>query len=143
MGIIYGLINMAVAYWFFNAAISVRKPAFKWAGIGAVIFLLCLFTGNIAVKQIQGSVQSSNIDQMIEKGYVPSSESKTNVRRQQKKVKGITFMAVVNDLFPLILAILVVAFVRAKVLLGVGFKESLQKNSGKEKLVDIGNKDQE
>lgn len=142
MGIIYGLINMAVAYWFFNAATSVRKPAFKWAGIGAVIFLLCLFAGNMAVKQIQSSVQSSNIDKMIEKGYTPSSDSNRNVRRQTKKVKGITFMAVVNDLFPLILAILVVAFVRAKILLGVGFKDSLLK-SGAEKIVDIGQKDQE
>ncbi len=136
MGIIYGLINIFVANWFFSSAKSVKKPGIKWAAIGGVTFLLFIFSGNIVVREIQTSIQSSNVEKLVEKGYVASKKSNQNMYRQTKS-KEITFLAVFNDLFPLVLAMSVIVFIRAKFILGIGVIESMKKRAVQDKSLDI------
>lgn len=130
MGIINGLVSIFVSYWFYNTAISVKKPALKWAAIGFGIFLAIKLVGYWGIASVQTSAQSAQIDSLIEKGYQPTEHSKRKVFLQNNQPMDLTFLAVISDILPMILAVIGAAFVRAKFILGTGIMASLKKGSG-------------
>ena len=75
MGVIFGIINIIVAVWFYSSAASVKKQAIMWAVIGGLSFLVFKFLGYSMIGFIQGSLDQANIGDLIDKGYSQSENS--------------------------------------------------------------------
>jgi len=125
MGVIFGIINIIVAVWFFSSAASVKKQALMWAAIGGISFLAFKFIGYSTIGYLQGSIDQAFIGDLVEQGYVASERSavelSSEVSDDQSMVLGIFY-----EFFPLMIALLGVSFMRAKLILGMGFIASLK-----------------
>ena len=69
MGVIYGLINILVAVWFYSSAVSVKKQAVLWAVIGGLSFMAFKFLGYSLISTLQESLDDARktIDKLVEK----------------------------------------------------------------------------
>ena len=125
MGVIFGIINIIVAVWFYSSAASVKKQAIMWAVIGGLSFLVFKFLGYSMIGFIQGSLDQANIGDLVDKGYSQSENSSSELSSETAGDQS-TFLGIFYEFFPLIVALLGVAFIRAKFILGMGFIASLK-----------------
>lgn len=125
MGVIFGIINIIVAIWFFSSAASVKKQTLMWAVIGALSFLAFKFLGYSIIGMLQGSIDQSNLGDLTAQGYVATERSAAALSSEtfddQSMILGIFY-----EFFPLILALLAVSFIRGKFILEMGFIDSLK-----------------
>lgn len=125
MGIIFGIINIMVAVWFFSSAASVKKQAIMWAAIGGLSFLAFKFLGYSMIGMLQGSLDQSVISDLVDQGYTQTERSTFELSKEtfddQSAAAGILF-----EFFPLILALFGVSFIRAKYILGMDYIASLK-----------------
>ena len=125
MGIIFGIINIMVAVWFFSSAASVKKQAIMWAAIGGLSFLAFKFLGYSMIGMLQGSLDQSIISDLVDQGYTQTERSTFELSKEtfddQSAAAGILF-----EFFPLILALFGVSFIRAKYILGMDYIASLK-----------------
>jgi len=124
MGVIFGIINIIVAVWFFSSAASVKKQALMWAAIGGISFLFFKFFGYSMIGLLQGSLDQAILSDLVDQGYTATENSagelSSETSDEQSIVTGIFY-----EFFPLIVALLGVSFIRAKFILGMGFIASL------------------
>ena len=125
MGVILGIINIIVAVWFYSSAASVKKQAIMWAVIGGLSFLVFKFLGYSMIGFIQGSLDQANIGDLIDKGYSQSENSAGELSSETAGDQS-TFAGIFYEFFPLIVALFGVSFIRAKLILGMGFIASLK-----------------
>ncbi len=125
MGIIFGIINIMVAVWFFSTAASVKKQAIMWAAIGGISFIAFKFLGYAMIGMLQGSLDQSIISDLVDQGYTQTERSTFELSKEtfddQSTATGILF-----EFFPLILALFGVSFIRAKFILGMDYVASLK-----------------
>jgi len=125
MGVIFGIINIIVAIWFFSSAASVKKQALMWAAIGGLSFLVFKFLGYSMIGFLQGSLDQAIISDLVDQGYSPTDRSSGELSSEtfgdQSTAAGIFY-----EFFPLIVALLGVSFIRAKFILGMGYIASLK-----------------
>jgi len=125
MGIIFGIINIMVAVWFFSSAASVKKQAVMWAIIGGLSFIVFKFLGYSMIGMFQGTLDQSIINDLVDQGYTQSERSTFELSKEtfddQSTAAGIFY-----EFFPLILALLGVSFIRAKYILGMDYIASLK-----------------
>ena len=125
MGVIYGLINILVAVWFYSSAVSVKKQAIMWAVIGGISFIAFKFLGYSLISMLQGSLDQASLSILSDQGYVQTEGSAENLSNEtfddQSTAAGIFY-----EFFPLIVALLGVSFIRAKFILGMGYIDSLK-----------------
>ena len=125
MGVIFGIINIIVAIWFFSSAASVKKQAVMWAVIGGISFLTFKFLGYSMIGMLQGALDQSIISDLSELGYSATERSAGELSSEtfddQSTVVGIFY-----EFFPLIIALLGVSFIRAKFILGMDYVASLK-----------------
>jgi hypothetical protein len=125
MGIIFGIINIMVAVWFFSTAASVKKQAIMWAAIGGISFIAFKFLGYSMIGMLQGSLDQSIISDLVDQGYTQTERSTFELSKEtfddQSTAAGILF-----EFFPLILALFGVSFIRAKFILGMDYIASLK-----------------
>ncbi len=125
MGVIFGIINIFVAIWFFGSAASVKKQALMWAIIGGLSFLAFKFLGYSMIGMLQGSLDQASLSDLIDQGYSQTDNSagelSSETAAEQSTILGILF-----EFFPLLVALLGVAFIRAKFILEMGFIDSLK-----------------
>jgi len=129
MGVIFGIINILVAVWFFSSAASVKKQALMWAAIGGISFLVFKFLGYSMIGYLQGALDQALIGDLIDQGYTASersvSELSSETSDEQSMLVGIFY-----EFFPLMVALLGVSFIRAKLILGMGYIPSLKHKTG-------------
>lgn len=128
MGVIFGIINIIVAVWFFSSAASVKKQALMWAAIGGISFLVFKFVGYSMIGFLQGSLDQAIISDLVDQGYVASERSAGELSSETSANQS-TAAGIFYEFFPLILALLGVAFIRAKFILSMGFIDSLKHKS--------------
>ncbi len=125
MGIIFGIINILVAVWFFSSAASVKKQAVMWAIIGGLSFIFFKFLGYSMIGLLQGALDQNIIDDMADQGYIQSERSTFELSKEtfddQSTAVGILF-----EFFPLFLALFGVSYIRAKFILGMEYIASLK-----------------
>lgn len=125
MGIIFGIINIMVAVWFFSSAVSVKKQAVMWAIIGGLSFIFFKFLGYSMIGLLQGALDQNIINDLTDQGYIQTERSTFELSKEtfddQSLAAGIIF-----EFFPLILALFGVSFIRAKFILGMDFITSLK-----------------
>ncbi len=125
MGVIFGIINIGVAIWFFSSAASVKKQAIMWAIIGGISFLVFKVVGYSMIGYLQGSLDQAILSDLVDQGYAQTDNSagelSSETSDQQSTIAGIFF-----EFFPLIVALLGVSYIRAKFILGMGFVASLK-----------------
>jgi len=125
MGVIFGIINILVAVWFFASASSVKKQTLMWAAIGGISFLVFKFLGYSMIGMLQGALDQAQLGDLIDKGYTVSETSarelSSETSEDQSSAAGIFY-----EFFPLLLALLGVSFIRAKFILGMDYIASLK-----------------
>lgn len=125
MGVIFGIVNIIVAVWFYSSAVSVKKQAIMWAVIGGLSFLTIKFLGYSLISILQESLDQASLSDLSDQGYVPSERSAENLSNEtfdnQSTAAGIFY-----EIFPLIVALLGVSYIRAKFILGMGYIDSLK-----------------
>ncbi len=125
MGVIFGIINILVAVWFFSSAVSVKKQAVMWAIIGGLSFICFKFLGYSMIGFLQGSLDQNIISDLVDQGYIQSEKSTRELSNEtydeQSIIAGIFF-----EFFPLIVALLGVSFIRAKFILSMDYIPSLK-----------------
>ena len=125
MGVIFGIVNIVVAVWFYSSAVSVKKQAIMWAVIGGLSFLVFKYLGYSLVAMLQDTMDQSTLDDLSDKGYVQTERSadelSSEVSDEQSTTAGIFY-----EFFPFIVALLGVSFIRAKFILGMGYIDSLK-----------------
>ncbi len=125
MGVIFGLVNIIVAVWFYSSAVSVKKQAIMWAVIGGISFIAFKFLGYSLISILQESLDQANLSNLSDQGYVQTESSVDNLSNEtfddQSTAAGIFY-----EFFPLIMALLGVSFIRAKFILGLGYIDSLK-----------------
>ena len=125
MGVIFGIINIIVAIWFFSSAASVKKQAVMWAAIGGISFLVFKFFGYSMIGMLQGSLDQAILSDLADSGYSPTERSAGELSSEtfddQSTVAGIFY-----EFFPLLVALLGVSFIRAKFILGMDYIASLK-----------------
>jgi len=125
MGVIFGIINIIVAIWFFSSAASVKKQAVMWAAIGGISFLMFKFLGYSMIGYLQGSLDQAMISDLVDQGYSPTERS-TNALSSETADDQSTLAGIFYEFFPLIVALFGVSFIRAKFILGMGYIASLK-----------------
>lgn len=125
MGVIFGIINIIVAVWFFSSAKSVKKQAIMWAFIGGLSFLAFKFLGYSTIGLLQDTLDQTNLSDLVDQGYIQTersvSELSSETANNQSSILGVFY-----EFFPLIVALLGVTFIRAKFILGMGYIASLK-----------------
>lgn len=125
MGVIFGIINIIIAIWFFSSAASVKKQALMWTVIGGLSFLVFKFLGYSMIGLLQGSLDQVILSNLEDQGYTPTDRSAGQLSNEtfddQSTAAGIFY-----EFFPLIIALLGVSFIRAKFILGMGYIDSLK-----------------
>lgn len=125
MGVIFGIINIIVAVWFFSSAASVKKQALMWAAIGGISFLAFKFLGYSMIGWLQGSLDQAILSDLSDQGYLPTERSagelSSEISGDQSTAAGIFY-----EFFPLMVALFGVSFIRAKFILGMGYIASLK-----------------
>jgi hypothetical protein len=125
MGVIFGVVNIMVAVWFYSSAVSVKKQAFIWAVVGGLSFLAFKVLGYSLIAILQDSIDQFYLDDLSDQGYEQSERSADNFSNEtfddQNTAAGIFY-----EFFPLIVALLGVSFIRAKLILGMGYFASLK-----------------
>ena len=125
MGVIFGIINIIVAIWFFSSAASVKKQALMWAAIGGISFLVFKLLGYSMIGMLQGSLDQANLGDLVDKGYIPTESSAGELSSETFDDQS-SALGIVYEFFPLMLALLGVSFIRAKFILGMGYIASLK-----------------
>jgi hypothetical protein len=125
MGVIFGIVNIIIAVWFYASASSVGKQAFMWAVIGALSFLVFKFFGYSMIAFIQESSVDASLENLMEKGYVPSERSDDAIVKESADEQS-SALGVFYEFFPLLVALLAVAYIRAKFILKMSFIDSLK-----------------
>ncbi len=125
MGVIFGIINIVVAVWFFSSASSVKKQALMWAVIGGIAFLAFKFLGYSVIGFVQGSLDQAMLGDLVEQGYSVTERSASELSSETSTDQS-AFLGIFYEFFPLILALLGVAFIRAKFILEMDFISSLK-----------------
>jgi hypothetical protein len=125
MGVIFGIVNLVVAVWFYASAVSVKKPALKWAVIGGLSFLAFKFIGYLLLATLQGSLIEASLDDLSDQGYVQTERS-ADALASETSDDQYTVIGIFYEFFPLIVALLGVSFIRAKFILGMGYIDSLR-----------------
>ncbi len=125
MGVIFGIVNIIIAVWFYATASSVGKQAFMWAVIGALSFLVFKFFGYSMIAFIQESSVDASLENLMEKGYVPSERSDDAIVKESVDEQS-SALGIFYEFFPLLVALLGVAYIRAKFILKMGFIDSLK-----------------
>ncbi|MCK4841080.1 MAG: hypothetical protein KAT04_04265 [Methylococcales bacterium] len=125
MGVIFGIINIIVAIWFFSSAVSVKKQALMWAAIGGISFLVFKFLGYSMIGLLQGSLDQAILSDLVEKGYSPTESSAGELSSETFDDQS-TILGVFYEFFPLFIALLGVSFIRAKFILGMDYIASLK-----------------
>ncbi len=125
MGVIFGIINIIIAIWFFSSAASVKKQAVMWAVIGGLSFLVFKFFGYLMIGMLQGVLDQSIINDLSDQGYIPTERSVSALSSEtfdeQSSIVGVFY-----EFFPLIVALLGVSYIRAKFILGMGYFAALK-----------------
>lgn len=129
MGIIFGLINIMVAVWFYSSARSVKKPAITWAIIGALSYFAFKFLGYSLLGMVLEIENQGFLDSLINQGYTLSERSTSALSVESTLNDQSTVVGIFYEFFPLIVALLGVSFIRAKFILGMGYVESLKHKS--------------
>lgn len=124
MGVIFGIINIIVAIWFFSSAASVKKQTIMWAVIGGLSFLVFKYFGYLMIGMLQGSLDQVIIGDLVDQGYSPSKNSAGELSSETFDDQS-TVLGVFYEFFPLIVALIGVSFIRAKFILGMGYIASL------------------
>ncbi len=125
MGVIFGIVNILIAVWFYASASSVGKQAFMWAVIGALSFLVFKFFGYSMIAFIQESSVDASLENLMEKGYVPSERSDDAIVKESVDEQS-SALGVFYEFFPLLVALLGVAYIRAKFILKMSFIDSIK-----------------
>ncbi len=125
MGVIFGIINIIVAVWFFSSAASVKKQALMWAAIGGLSFLVFKFLGYSMIGYLQGSLDQAFIGDLVEQGYVATERSAAELSSETFDDQSMA-LGIFYEFFPLMVALLGVSFIRAKFILSMGFFASLK-----------------
>ncbi len=125
MGVIFGIINIIVAIWFYGSAITVKKSPISWAVIGGLSFLGFKFVGYLLLATLQGSIIEASLDDLSDQGYVQTERS-AEALASETADDQYTVVGIFYEFFPLIVALLGVFFIRAKFILGMGYIESLK-----------------
>lgn len=125
MGVIFGIINIIVAVWFFSSATSVKKQAVMWAAIGGLSFLVFKFLGYSMIGFLQGSLDQSIISDLVDQGYLETERSAGELSSETSGDQS-TAAGIFYEFFPLIVALLGVSFIRAKFILGMDYIASLK-----------------
>lgn len=128
MGVIFGIVNLVVVAWFYASASSVHKKAIVWAVIGGLSFLAFKFAGYALIGMLQGALNQADLADLVAQGYVQSDDS-TDAVSEQTYYKQSVLLGVFYEFFPLIVALLGVAYVRAKYILNMGFIESFKRST--------------
>lgn len=125
MGVIFGIINIIVAVWFFASAASVKKQALMWGAIGGLSFLVFKFLGYSMIGTLQGSLDQALIGDLVDQGYTQTERSlgelSSETSSDQSSILGIFY-----EFFPLLVALIGVSFIRAKFILKMGYIMSLK-----------------
>ena len=125
MGVIFGIINIIVAVWFFSTAVSVKKQAIMWAAFGGFSFLVFKFLGYSTLAVFLDILDQVGLNDLTDQGYIETERSADALTSESFDEQS-TAAGIFYELFPLIVALLGIAFIRAKFLLGMGFFESLK-----------------
>lgn len=125
MGVIYGIVNIVIAVWFYASASSVNKRAVLWAVIGALAFLAFKFLGYTMIALIQESAVDANLGSLMEKGYIPSEKSADLIVKETADEQSAA-LGFFYEFFPLVMALVGVVYIRAKFILKMSFTESLK-----------------
>jgi ABC-type branched-subunit amino acid transport system permease subunit len=125
MGVIFGMVNILVAIWFYASAVSVKKQAILWAVIGGLSFLAGKILGYSFIAFVQESLIQANLDDLSDIGYTVSEESSDKLSKQTSDDQN-TAVGILYEFFPLIMALVGVTFIRAKFILSMGFIDSLK-----------------
>jgi len=125
MGVIFGIINIIVAIWFFSSAASVKKQAVMWAAIGGISFLMFKFLGYSMIGYLQGALDQAIISDLVDQGYSPTERSVSALSSETADDQS-TAAGIFYEFFPLIVALFGVSFIRAKFILGMGYIASLK-----------------
>ena len=125
MGVFFGMVNIAVAIWFFASAASVKKQALMWAAIGGISFLVFKFFGYYTIGALQGSLDQSALGDLVDLGYTQTERSAEALSSETSDEQS-TFLGIFYEFYPLIIALFGVSFIRAKFILGMGYIESLK-----------------
>ena len=125
MGVVFGIINIIVAIWFFSSAASVKKQALMWAVIGGLSFLVFKFLGYSLIGFLQGSLDQANLGDLVDQGYSQTERSTGELSSETADDQSVV-LGILYEFFPLIVALFGVAFIRAKFILGMGFIASLK-----------------
>ncbi len=125
MGVIFGIINIVVAIWFFSSAVSVKKQAVFWAVIGGLSFIVFKFLGYSFIALIQDSYDQAHLDTLTDRGYVQTERSDNDLSNETFDDQY-TSVGILYEFIPLVVALLGVSFIRAKFILGMGFIASLK-----------------
>lgn len=125
MGVIFGIINIIVAIWFFSSAASVKKQTIMWAVIGGLSFLLFKYLGYSMISFFQGSLDQNVLSDLVDQGYSQTENSAGELSSETYDEQS-TALGIFYEFFPLMLALLGVSFIRAKFILGMGYIASLK-----------------
>ena len=125
MGVIFGIINIVVAIWFFSSAASVKKQALMWAAIGGLSFLVFKFLGYSLVAMVQDSYDQAHLDTLTDRGYEQTERSDNDLSNETFDDQY-TSVGIFYEFFPLLIALLGVSYIRAKFILGMGYIASLK-----------------
>ena len=125
MGVIFGIVNIIVAVWFYASAVSVKKQAVLWALIGGLSFIAFKTMGYSVLAMIQGALDQTSLDVLSEQGYIQSDKSAEMLSNETFDDQN-TAVGIFYEFFPLIMALLGVSFMRAKLILGMGYIASLK-----------------
>jgi hypothetical protein len=125
MGVIFGIINIIVAVWFFSSARSVKKQALMWAVIGGLSFLVFKFLGYSMIGYLQGSLDQANISDLVDQGYSQTESSAIELSSETSDDQSV-ILGIFYEFLPLMIALFGVSFIRAKFILGMGYIASLK-----------------
>jgi hypothetical protein len=125
MGVIFGIINIIVAVWFFSSARSVKKQALMWAVIGGLSFLVFKFLGYSMIGYLQGSLDQANISDLVDQGYAQSERSAIELSSETADDQS-ALLGIFYEFLPLMIALFGVSFIRSKFILGMGYIASLK-----------------
>ncbi len=125
MGVIFGIVNILVAVWFFSSAAAVKKQALMWAVIGGIAFLGFKFIGYSTIGLMQSSADQAALGDLAEQGYSVSERSARELSSETKDEQS-TAVGILYEFFPLILALFGVSYIRGRFILGMGYLASLK-----------------
>ena len=125
MGMIFGIVNIVVAIWFYSSAVSVKKQALMWAVIGGLSFLAFKFLGYSLIAMLQDSFDQAHLDTLTDQGYEQTARSDNDLSNETFDNQYVA-VGIFYEFFPLLVALLGVSFIRAKFILGMGYIASLK-----------------